>query len=202
MFFLALFLVLFLEQDYGVEMKIFAAILTLLLPSLLWAQTPQSFFDLSAVSISGKPVHFSSYRGKVVLVVNTASQCGFTPQMKDLQDLYLKYGPQGFVVLAFPSNDFRQEKGDNTEVKAFAEKNYATTFPFFEKAPVTGPEIQPVFKFLTEHKPGLLFKDIGWNFEKFLVSRQGQVLDRWSSITPPSSTKIHQAIEKALKDPL
>jgi len=183
-------------------MNFFAIILSLIWPSLLWAQTPVTFFDLSAVSISGKPVHFSSYRGKVVLVVNTASQCGFAPQLKDLQDLYTKYSSQGFVVLAFPSNDFRQEKNDNAGVKAFAEKNYATTFPFFEKAPVTGPEIQPVFKFLTEQKPGILLKGIGWNFEKFLINRQGQVLDRWPSLIRPSSTKIQQAIEKALKDPL
>ncbi|UYL08077.1 glutathione peroxidase [Bdellovibrio sp. SKB1291214] len=163
---------------------------------------PRSFYELSANDISGKKVHFSSYRGKVVLVVNTASQCGFTPQLKDLEGLYKKYSERGFVVLAFPSNDFKQEKGDNTEVQSFAKKEYGCTFPFFDKAPVTGPNKQPVYQFLTEQKPGLIFKDVSWNFEKFLVNRKGQVVDRWTSITKPSSDKIVNAIEKALAEPL
>ncbi|QDK45570.1 glutathione peroxidase [Bdellovibrio sp. ZAP7] len=161
-----------------------------------------SFYELSANDISGKKVNFSTYRGKVVLVVNTASQCGFTPQLKDLEMLYKKYADRGFVVLAFPSNDFKQEKGDNTEVQSFAKKEYGCTFPFFDKAPVTGKDKQPVYQFLTEQKPGLIFKDVSWNFEKFLVNRKGQVIDRWTSITKPSSDKIVEAIEKALNEPL
>ena len=166
------------------------------------AEKPQSFYELSANDISGKKVHFSTYRGKVILVVNTASQCGFTPQLKDLEALYKKYVDRGFVVLAFPSNDFKQEKGDNTEVQTFAKKEYGCTFPFFDKAPVTGKDKQPVYQFLTEQKPGLIFKDVSWNFEKFLVNRKGQVVDRWTSITKPSSDKIVDAIEKALAEPL
>lgn len=162
----------------------------------------QNFFELSAKNIAGKTVNFSTYRGKVVLVVNTASQCGFTPQLKDLETLYKKYADRGFVVLAFPSNDFKQEKGENSDVQTFAEKEYGVTFPLFDKAPVTGKDKQPVYQFLTEQKPGVLFKDVSWNFEKFLVNRKGQVIDRWSSITKPSSDTIVKSIEKALNEPL
>lgn len=162
----------------------------------------QSFYELSAKDIGGKLVNFSTYRGKVILVVNTASQCGFTPQLKDLEVLYKKYANRGFVVLAFPSNDFKQENGDNTEVQSFAKKEYGCTFPFFDKAPVTGKDKQPVYQFLTEQKPGLIFKDVSWNFEKFLVNRKGQVIERWTSITKPSSDKVVEAIEKALNEPL
>lgn len=166
------------------------------------AQNAKSFFDLSATDIAGKKVQFSTYRGKVVLVVNTASQCGFTPQLKELEDLYKKYQSRGFIVLAFPSNDFKQEKGDNTTLKKFAEKEYGVTFPFFDKGPVTGKEKQPVYQFLVEKKSGLLFKDVSWNFEKFLINRNGEVIERWSSITKPSSDKVIQTIEKALNEPL
>lgn len=162
----------------------------------------KTFFDLSATDISGKKVHFSTYRGKVVLVVNTASQCGFTPQLKELENMYKKYANRGFVILAFPSNDFKQEKGDNLAVKSFAEKEYGVTFPFFDKAPITGENKQPVYQFLTEKKPGLLFKDVSWNFEKFLVNRKGEVIERWSSITKPSSENVVNTVEKALNEPL
>ncbi len=183
-------------------MRFFSLIFCLLLSSFASAETVQNFFELSAKNISGKTVNFSTYRGKVVLVVNTASQCGFTPQLKDLETLYKKYADRGFVVLAFPSNDFKQEKGDNSEVQTFAEKEFGVTFPLFDKAPVTGKDKQPVYQFLTEQKPGVLFKDVSWNFEKFLVNRKGQVIERWSSITKPSSDSIVKAVEKALNEPL
>ena len=161
-----------------------------------------NFFELSATDISGKTVNFSTYRGKVVLVVNTASQCGFTPQLKELEDLYKKYANRGFIILAFPSNDFKQEKADNETLKAFAQKEYGTTFPFFEKGTVTGESKQPVYKFLTEKKSGILFKEVAWNFEKFLVNRKGEVVERWPSITKPSSEKVIDSVEKALNEPL
>nr|BFD59568.1 glutathione peroxidase [Bdellovibrio sp. CKG001]BFD62948.1 glutathione peroxidase [Bdellovibrio sp. HM001] len=172
---------------------------------LSWANesaVATNFFDLSANSLSGKKINFSTYRGKVVLVVNTASQCGFTPQLKELEEMYKKYASRGFIVLAFPSNDFKQEKGTNEEVQSFAEKEFGVTFPFFDKAPVTGKDKQPVYQFLTTQKPGLLFKDVAWNFEKFLINRKGQVIERWSSITKPSSESITKAVEKALNEPL
>ncbi|UOF02068.1 glutathione peroxidase [Bdellovibrio reynosensis] len=165
-------------------------------------EKPENFFELSANSLTGKKINFSTYRGKVVLVVNTASQCGFTPQLKGLEEMYKKYASRGFIVLGFPSNDFKQEKGDNTEVQKFAEKEFGVTFPLFDKLPVSGKDKQPVYQFLTEKKPGLLFKDVSWNFEKFLVNRKGEVIERWSSITKPSSSSIINAVEKALEEPL
>ena len=166
------------------------------------SSTPQSFFELAATDINGKKINFSSYRGKVVLVVNTASQCGFTPQLKELEEMYNKYADRGFTVLAFPSNDFKQEPEPNAQVKSYAQKEFGTTFPFFDKGPVKGPEKQEVYKFLTENKPGILFKDVSWNFEKFLINRKGEVIERWSSITKPSSSTITKAVEKALADPI
>lgn len=163
---------------------------------------PKSFFELSAVSLSGQKINFSTYRGKVVLVVNTASQCGFTPQLKELEELYQNYSPKGFTVLAFPSNDFKQEKGSAEDVQKVAKAEYGCTFPFFEKGIVRGDDKQPVYQFLTAQKPGLILKDVAWNFEKFLVNRKGQVIERWSSITKPSSKSVRNAIEKALNEPL
>lgn len=184
-------------------MRIFALIALILCTSFASAKdTPASFFDLSANSLAGKKVNFSTYRGKVVLVVNTASQCGFTPQLKELEEMYKKYADRGFVVLAFPSNDFKQEKGTNEEVQTFAAKEFGVTFPLFDKAPVSGKDIQPVYQFLTTQKPGLIFKDVAWNFEKFLINRKGQVIERWSSITKPSSDSITKSVEKALNEPL
>lgn len=162
----------------------------------------QSFFDFSATDIRGKKIHFTQYRGKVVLVVNTASECGFTPQLKDLEEVYKKYSAKGFTVLAFPSNDFKQEKGSSAEVLKFAQDKYQITFPIFDKGPVTGQDQQEVFKFLTTQKPGILFKDVRWNFEKFLINREGKVVERWSSITSPTSKSVLEKIEKALAAPM
>lgn len=159
---------------------------------------PKSLYDIKAQSIDGKPVPMSQYKGKVLLIVNTASQCGFTPQLKDLETLYKKYKSQGFEILAFPSNDFKQDPASNNEILSYAQKNYEVSFPFFEKAPVMGADKQPVYQFLTEQKKGILFKDVLWNFEKFLVDRKGQVVDRWNSKKSPASEEIVQAIEKTL----
>lgn len=182
---------------------LFAFTVCLALPALSSTlSSTKSFFDLTAQDIHGKKVHFTQYRGNVVLVVNTASRCGFTPQLKDLEGLYKKYSPKGFTVLAFPSNDFKQEKGSNNEVLHFAQKEYGVTFPIFDKGPVTGTDKQEVFKFLTEQKSGLLFKEVHWNFEKFLVNRQGQVIERWGSMTSPTSKSVLNTIEKALNEPI
>ena len=183
-------------------MKHLLLLFTLLCGVYAQAATTTNFFELSATDIGGKKINFSTYRGKVVLVVNTASQCGFTPQLKELEEMYKKYAGRGFVVLAFPSNDFKQEQGDNAQVKSYAQKEYGTTFPFFDKGAVTGPQKQEVYKFLTENKPGVLFKDVSWNFEKFLINRKGEVIERWSSITKPSSSSVTKKIEKALAEPL
>jgi glutathione peroxidase len=177
-------------------------LMALAMTSFANSAVTSNFYDLSATDINGKKVHFTQYRGKVVLVVNTASKCGFTPQLKDLEELYKKYGARGFTILAFPSNDFRQEKGDNEELLKFAKKEYGTTFPFFEKGIVSGSKKQPVYRFLTEQKSGLLFREVSWNFEKFLINRQGTVIERWNSMTSPSSESVIRKIEKALDEPI
>ena len=158
-----------------------------------------NLFDFKVKDINGKDVNLAQYKGKVTLIVNTASACGFTPQMKDLQDLQSKYGPKGFTVLAFPSNDFKQDTGSNEEISKFAADKYKITFPLMDKAPVTGEQKQPVYKFLTDSKSGTLFKEVKWNFEKFLVGKNGQVIDRWSSVTSPTDDAIVKKIESALK---
>lgn len=170
--------------------------------SISTPSSAQSFFDFSANDIRGKKIHFSQYRGKVVLVVNTASHCGFTPQLKDLEELYKKYSAKGFTVLAFPSNDFKQEKGDNREILKFTQKEYGVTFPIFDKGSVTGNHKQPVYKFMIEQKPGILFTEVHWNFEKFLINRQGKVIERWNSVTSPTSKSILEKLEKALTEPI
>lgn len=159
----------------------------------------KTLFDFKVKDIDGKDVDLAQYKGKVTLIVNTASACGFTPQMKDLQDLQTKYGAKGFTVLAFPSNDFKQDTGNNQEISKFAHDKYKITFPLMDKNPVTGVDKQPVYKFLTESKPGTLFTDVKWNFEKFLVGKDGKVIDRWSSMTSPTSESIVSKIEAALK---
>lgn len=190
-------------------LKLLVTILALTFSAAARAEPPpantsgvKNFFDLSANDIDGKKINFSQYRGKVVLVVNTASHCGFTPQMKDLKDLQKKYADKGFTVLAFPSDDFHQEMAENDQIVKFAKKEYSTTFPFFEKGSVSGDKKQPVFQYLIAQKPGLVFKEISWNFEKFLINRQGQVVDHWNSMTKPSSSSVTEKIEKALTEPL
>lgn len=168
--------------------------------SLTATASNKSFFDLTAKGTDGKTVALSQYKGKVLLVVNTASQCGYTPQLSSLEKIYQKYGKKGFSVLAFPSNDFRQEPGSSAEVASFAQKEYQTTFPFFEKAAITGASKQPVYAFLTAAPTANLFKDIQWNFEKFLIGKNGQVLGRWPSSTAPDSAEVIKAVESALSE--
>lgn len=182
-------------------MRFLISMFLIIFPFLSYGNPGKNFFDLSATSLSGSKVNFSGYQGKVVLVVNTASQCGFTPQLKDLETIYKKYSSQGFIVLGFPSNDFKQESHEKDQIQKFAEKEYGVSFPFFEKAAVTGKDKQPVYQFLTDKKPGILFKDVSWNFEKFLINRQGEVIERWNSMTSPTSDSMTKAIEKALKQP-
>jgi glutathione peroxidase len=158
----------------------------------------KSFFDFKVKDVQGKEVNLASYKNKVILVVNTASACGFTPQFKDLEELQKKYSSRGFTVLAFPSNDFKQDKGNNSEIEKFAKDKYQITFPIMDKNPVSGKEKQPVYQFLTDSKTGFLFKDVQWNFEKFLIGKDGQVIDRWNSMTSPQSDSIVKKIEAAL----
>ncbi|PRC94426.1 glutathione peroxidase [Solimicrobium silvestre] len=144
-------------------------------------------YDFSATSLAGQPVSLSDYKGKVILIVNTASACGFTPQYKGLEALYQEFKDLGVVVLGFPCNQFgRQEPGTALEIGAFCEKNYGVTFPLFEKIDVNGDEAHPLFQYLKQHAPGVLGSAaIKWNFTKFLIKKDGTVYDRYAPLTKP-----------------
>jgi len=148
-----------------------------------------SAFEFKAKSLAGKQVALAKYRGKVLLVVNTASNCGFTPQYKGLQALYDRYHDQGLEVLGFPCNQFgAQEPGDAAEIGAFCERNYGVSFPMFEKVDVNGEQAHPLFKWLSNSAPGLLGSEaIKWNFTKFLVRRDGTVFKRYAPQSSPDS---------------
>jgi glutathione peroxidase len=157
-----------------------------------------SIYDFKANQIDGKPVKLSAYKGKVLLIVNTASQCGFTPQFAGLEALYEKYADQGLTVLGFPSNQFgAQDPGTNEEIGAFCTTNYGVSFPMMEKIDVNGSGAAPLYQWLTKEKPGLLgFTAIKWNFTKFLIGRDGTVLKRYAPLDTPAS--LTRDIEAAL----
>ena len=156
-----------------------------------------SFYDYSAKLNNGKTRKLEDYRGKVLLVVNTASQCGFTPQYKGLQELYARYKKQGFEVLGFPCDQFgHQEPGGDDEIRSFCELNYGVDFPLFSKIEVNGQNAHPIYKFLKSEKGGLLGDSIKWNFTKFLIDKQGNVVDRYAPMTLPEH--IARDIEREL----
>ena len=176
-----------------------SVILSLLLglSALTKAATLNPFYNLSVTSIDGKVTDLSPYKGKVLLVVNTASKCGFTPQYEGLEKVYEKYKAKGFVVLGFPSNDFgEQEPGPNEEIKKFCQLKYGVSFPLFVKGHVKGADKQPVFAHLVNESAEKA--DIKWNFEKFLLGRDGKLVLRFSSKVRPEDKEITSAIEKLL----
>jgi glutathione peroxidase len=156
-----------------------------------------SLYEYSAKLNNGKDKKLSAYKGKVLLVVNTASKCGFTPQYKGLQSLYERYKDQGFEVLGFPCDQFgHQEPGSDHEIASFCELNYGVDFPLFSKIEVNGGNAHPIYKFLKSEKGGLLSDAIKWNFTKFLIDKQGNVVDRYAPITAPET--IARDIEREL----
>lgn len=157
-----------------------------------------SAYDFSATAIDGTERHLSAFAGQVALVVNTASQCGFTPQYAGLQSLYETFGDRGFVVLGFPCDQFgHQEPGKESEIAEFCESSFGVRFPMFAKVDVNGDHAHPLFAWLKEQKSGLLGGAIKWNFTKFLVDRQGRVVNRYAPQTEPESAA--DDIEKLLK---
>jgi len=158
-----------------------------------------SVYDFSAVSIDGKPADLASQRGKVLLIVNTASACGFTPQFGGLEQLWKDYAAQGLVVVGFPSNEFGgQDPKANSEIASFCQLNYGVSFPMMGKVKVNGAEAHPLWKWLKGEKPGFLGTEgIKWNFTKFLVGRDGQVIKRYAPNDEPA--KMRSDIEAALK---
>jgi glutathione peroxidase len=164
------------------------------------AKTPAntSIYSFSARTLSGETISFDRYRGRPLLIVNTASECGFTPQYEGLQALYRQYAARGLEVLGFPCNQFgKQEPGDAEQISGFCERNFGVSFQMFEKINVNGPKAHPLYKFLTEAAPGLLgFEKIKWNFTKFLVDRNGNVVKRYAPVTKPEA--IVEDIEQLL----
>jgi len=157
-----------------------------------------SAYDFSAKLNRGHDQQLSQYKGKVLLIVNTASKCGFTSQYKGLQGLYAKFRKRGFEVLAFPCDQFgHQEPGTDHEIRSFCEANYGIEFPLFSKVEVNGEGAHPLYKFLKSEKGGLLGDSIKWNFTKFLVDKEGKVVERYAPMTPPE--RIATDIEKQLK---
>jgi len=169
------------------------------------APAAKSVYDFEVKRINGPttaakdavPTKLSEFRGKVLLIVNTASRCGYTKQYKGLEAIYEKYAKDGFVILGFPSNDFgAQEPGSDAEIKNFCERNFKVSFPMFTKAPVSGNRIQPLYAFLVENAP---WKGaVGWNFEKFLISRDGKIVGRYKSAVTPEDAELDAAIRKNL----
>jgi len=155
-------------------------------------------FDYSATALDGTPLDLSRYRGKVLLIVNTASACGFTPQYKGLEAVYRQFQARGAEVLGFPCNQFgHQERGSEAEIGAFCEKNFGVSFPLFAKIDVNGAEAHPLFRYLKQAAPGVLGTErIKWNFTKFLVNRDGDVVKRYAPQTKPEA--IAADIEKLL----
>jgi len=153
--------------------------------------------DFSAKLNGGREKSLSDFKGKVLLIVNTASKCGFTPQYKGLQGLYAKFNKRGFEVLAFPCDQFgHQEPGSENQIRSFCEANYGIEFPLFSKIEVNGEGTHPLYKFLKSQKGGLLGNNIKWNFTKFLVDKEGKVVDRYAPVTAPE--RIARDIEKQL----
>jgi glutathione peroxidase len=156
-----------------------------------------SVYDFSMNTIQGTPKPLSEYKGKVLLVVNTASKCGFTPQYEALESLYKKYNSQGFLVLGFPANNFMsQEPGTNAEIQQFCTRKYNVDFPMFSKIDVKGDNQTALYKYLTAEKGG----EIKWNFTKFLIGRDGTILARFEPAVKPDSPEVTAAIEKAIKE--
>lgn len=158
----------------------------------------QSIYDFTMPDIHGQPVDLARFRGKVLLIVNTASQCGFTPQYQGLEALHEKYHEQGLEILGFPCNQFgQQEKGSEADIEQFCQMNYGVNFPMFSKVEVNGKAAAPLYQYLKKSAPGIFgSENIKWNFTKFLIGKDGQVIDRYAPMTKPED--IESEIVEAL----
>lgn len=162
-------------------------------------KSTENFYQFKAKSLEGKEISMKEYKGKVVLVVNTASKCGFTPQYEGLEALYKKFKDKGLVILGFPCNQFGgQEPGNATEISNFCSLKYGVSFPMFSKIEVNGDNAHPLYKFLKTQLPGTLGNELKWNFTKFLLDRNGKPIQRYGSTTKPEN--ITEDIEKLLAE--
>ena len=166
------------------------------------APSPKTVYDFTMKDIDGKDISLSDFKGKVLLIVNVASFCGNTPQYRDIEALYKKYKEKGFVVLGFPANNFMgQEPGSNKEIKEFCKKEYAVTFPVFSKISVKGKDIAPLYSYLTQKSENtVLDAEVKWNFQKFLISKNGTVITSVSPKTSVNNAEVINAIDKALAE--
>ena len=156
-----------------------------------------TFYDLEAKTIQGETIPMSTYKGKAVVIVNTASKCGFTPQYEGLEDLYEKYKDRGLEILGFPCNQFgNQEPGSSDDIQTFCQMNYGVSFTIFDKVDVNGSKTHPIFKYLKSELGGLLGSKIKWNFTKFLIDKNGKPVKRFAPITKPE--KMEASIKKLL----
>ncbi|WP_285766075.1 glutathione peroxidase [Peribacillus sp. SI8-4] len=157
-----------------------------------------SIYEFNVNKINGETISLEEYRGKVMIIVNTASKCGFSPQYDDLQSLYVQYESQGLVILGFPCNQFlNQEPGDDLEIDSYCKLNHGVTFPMFAKVNVNGKDAHPLFTYLAENAPGLMgSKSIKWNFTKFLIDRNGKIISRYAPKTKP--LELESDIKKLL----
>lgn len=157
------------------------------------------FYEFEATLLNGKKISMNSFAGKTIIVVNTASKCGLTPQYEGLEKLYQKYKDQGLVVLGFPCNQFgQQEPGNSSEITEFCQVNYGVSFPIFEKTDVNGDSANPIFKYLKSELSGFLSSRIKWNFTKFIINKKGKPIKRFSPITKPE--KMEAFIRKTLQE--
>lgn len=163
-----------------------------------------NIYQFKAKLINGEEIVLSDFKDKVLIIVNTASACGFTPQYKELQELYEEFKDKGFEILAFPSNDFgHQEPLNGDEIKLFCEENYRISFPIFEKTMIRGKLAHPLFKFLADKKlNGNLTSSPRWNFHKYLINKRGEVVDYFYSFTKPNSSKLKKKIQRLIEDEL
>lgn len=162
--------------------------------------TVSPLLNRTMTSLDGRPVNLADYQGKVIMIVNTASKCGNTPQYAGLEDLYKKYKDRGFVILGFPANNFAgQEPGTDTQIKEFCTQNYGVTFPMFSKISVKGSDQDPLYKYLTDTKTDPKYGgDIDWNFAKFLVNRKGELVARYKASHKPTEPDVVSTIEHEL----
>ncbi len=177
--------------------KTASLVFTLMIISLM-SVSQTSFYDLKCKTIDGKDFNFSELKGKKVLVVNTASKCGFTPQYEDLEKLYQSYKDKNFVIIGFPANNFmHQEPGTNSDIKEFCTKNYGVTFQMMEKISVKGDEMNPIYKWLTQKSlNGKLDSSVKWNFQKYMIDENGNLVDVVYSADKPMCEKIVNWITK------
>jgi glutathione peroxidase len=179
-------------------LKIAAIGLVILMAASSFAAS--NVYDFTLPSIDGKPMPLANFKGKVVLMVNVASKCGYTPQYTALEALYEKYKDQGFVIVGFPANNFgAQEPGTNEEIKTFCSRKYSVSFPLYSKVSVKGDDQTPLYQYLTKGTPAPIAGEIKWNFTKFLVDRNGKVVERFEPAVTPDSADVTSAVEKLLK---